>query len=386
MEHRGRMEDHRKDYKPWLTVQDVASEGICSRIQGWKTGQRDVHLLSKPELYHFYICLWDDRVVDFREQFPLDQDRTLAFAAEMKVAHPAAGPDRLPIVMTTDARLTVKGEDGKETELCRSIKVAGSWRFTCTDILALDQLVLKLRSQIPSHDLSPWLFEQMSDEARQRIISFRREPDPRLMQTLVMEFNRIITSGHIYTPERFAKVFITPRSWEAIEASQQPDSKRGTAKQKKGGFVRANALLLRDAFPSEISKREPIDGLTPRDKQKMEIERRYWTEYQKIPWELVTLADMDIILARNVEALHPFYNLAPYGVSLEQKEQIKGYLYCLLQQHGAGLSELAARIDQQLALSPGHSLTVAKHLIITKEWKVDLTLPFEPWSPVTLLN
>lgn len=36
---------HGKDYKPWLTVRDVPSQGLSTRVRGWKTG-RVHHFLS----------------------------------------------------------------------------------------------------------------------------------------------------------------------------------------------------------------------------------------------------------------------------------------------------------------------------------------------------
>jgi hypothetical protein len=59
-----------KDYKPWLQVQDIASQGRSTRIFS-NTSQRVIHLLSDLQLFYYYLLEFDDQVIDFREQYPL---------------------------------------------------------------------------------------------------------------------------------------------------------------------------------------------------------------------------------------------------------------------------------------------------------------------------
>ena len=69
----GRGQGTGANYLPWLTVQDVSSLGLSSRMHSRKTG-REHHLLSKIEAGLFLILDWSDSVVDIREQFPLDRE------------------------------------------------------------------------------------------------------------------------------------------------------------------------------------------------------------------------------------------------------------------------------------------------------------------------
>ena len=55
-------------YKPWLTIQDVASHGRSHRIAGIKTG-RVHHFLSDIERDAFYQFDWADTVTDIREHY-----------------------------------------------------------------------------------------------------------------------------------------------------------------------------------------------------------------------------------------------------------------------------------------------------------------------------
>jgi len=76
----GRGQGRGADYQPYLRVQDVPSQGLATRIRGWKTG-REHHFLSLLECHYFFLLEWSPLIVDIREQFPLDLDETRAIAA-----------------------------------------------------------------------------------------------------------------------------------------------------------------------------------------------------------------------------------------------------------------------------------------------------------------
>lgn len=88
-----------KDYKPFLTVRDVPSKGRVHRRPALTHG-RVVHLLSDLELATFLLFDWNMSVVDIREQFPLDPEKTLSIAKRLGVKHPAV--KGINQVMTTD--------------------------------------------------------------------------------------------------------------------------------------------------------------------------------------------------------------------------------------------------------------------------------------------
>lgn len=117
-----RGQGHGKNYRPWLTIQDVSSLGRSSRIHSRKTG-REHHLLSDIETALFLLLDWSDSVSDIREQFPLDRDETRRIAADMGVRHPADTQSRIDIVMTTDFVVNWRVGD-KITLVARSVKPA----------------------------------------------------------------------------------------------------------------------------------------------------------------------------------------------------------------------------------------------------------------------
>ncbi|PLR76759.1 heteromeric transposase endonuclease subunit TnsA [Bacillus sp. V3-13] len=108
------------NYRPWLTIQDVPSEGRAHRPRGWKTTRKH-DLLSDLELSFFFYLEWSNKVIDIKEQYPLDRQDTMEIAAEKHIPHPFEKSTQTPIVMTTDFLVTIR--TGKDINIiARSIK------------------------------------------------------------------------------------------------------------------------------------------------------------------------------------------------------------------------------------------------------------------------
>jgi TnsA endonuclease N terminal/Mu transposase, C-terminal len=116
----GRGQGRGANYQPWLRIQDVPSQGLSTRIKGWKTG-RCHHFLSKLECQYFYILEWSPIVSDVREQYPLELSETLEIAERLGIKHPTDPRTQQPIVMTTDFVNTVDRQ-GKLIDQARAIK------------------------------------------------------------------------------------------------------------------------------------------------------------------------------------------------------------------------------------------------------------------------
>ncbi|MBP2241609.1 hypothetical protein J2Z40_002172 [Cytobacillus eiseniae] len=116
----GRGNGELNNYLPWLTINDVPSSGRSHRPKGWKT-KRKHQLLSDLELSYFYYLEWSNKVVDIREQFPLDREDTLDISSQKNIPHPFEENTQTPIVMTTDFLATCRA--GNEIFfIARSIK------------------------------------------------------------------------------------------------------------------------------------------------------------------------------------------------------------------------------------------------------------------------
>lgn len=107
-------------YKPWLTNQDFASSGRTHRFMGWKTNRMH-QLFSDIERNYFYLLEWTDQVIDIREQYPLNREKTIKIAEMKNITHSIDEESGTLIVMTTDFLITVRGQTGLQY-VARSIK------------------------------------------------------------------------------------------------------------------------------------------------------------------------------------------------------------------------------------------------------------------------
>ena len=113
----GRGQGTLENYKPWITIHDIASKGVSSRILGYTTG-RIHHTLSTLETSFFYLLDASDKVIDIREQYPLlPVDETVSIADRTGIRHPRDQASRYPYVMTTDFVITTQ-----EGIVARSVK------------------------------------------------------------------------------------------------------------------------------------------------------------------------------------------------------------------------------------------------------------------------
>lgn len=96
-------------YRPFLEVRDVPSSGRVHRRPSITHG-RVVHLLSDLELAAFLFADWQPNVIDIREQFPLDPEKTIELSEAYGIPHPAyRGVNQ---VMTTDLVIDIRNEAG----------------------------------------------------------------------------------------------------------------------------------------------------------------------------------------------------------------------------------------------------------------------------------
>ncbi|NOJ73559.1 TnsA endonuclease N-terminal domain-containing protein [Paenibacillus alvei] len=123
----GRGKGHFMDYKPWLTIHDVPSCGVATRVFGWKSRRVHHYFSEHFELAHHYQMEWASDVIDIREQYPLlPLEKTLFIAQKLGIKHPIDPKTKYPIVMTTDMLLTVRS--------------SGEYRFKAHSIKPIDKL------------------------------------------------------------------------------------------------------------------------------------------------------------------------------------------------------------------------------------------------------
>ncbi|QIL19763.1 TnsA endonuclease N-terminal domain-containing protein [Thermomonas sp. HDW16] len=159
----GRGTGQGKDYLPWLTIQDVASNGRVTRVYSFKT-DRSHHLLSDLETGLFHMLDWSTSVVDMREQYPLDREVTRDIARQMGIQHPRDTRTQTDIVMTTDFLVDIRRAMQKGLA-AYSVKPAAE----LDDARTLDKLELERRYwQLKK---VPWFLVTDKDLPKRRILN-----------------------------------------------------------------------------------------------------------------------------------------------------------------------------------------------------------------------
>ena len=136
-------------YIPWVNIHDFPSCGRSTRLLGIKTN-RIHHFLSDLEESFFYLCEWDDRIIDIREKFPLDRAVTFELAENFNIKHPMTS-DKAINVITVDFLLTYKSTsslNGKSV----AVDVIPSKQLDRKSVIEL----LELKRRYWSNDNTPY--------------------------------------------------------------------------------------------------------------------------------------------------------------------------------------------------------------------------------------
>jgi TnsA endonuclease N terminal/TnsA endonuclease C terminal len=133
--------------------------------------------------------------------------------------------------------------------------------------------------------------------------------------------------------------------------------------------------LVRDGrVVTEARAVKPAAGLDKlRTLEKLQIERLYWSQ-RDINWRLVTERDFSPVLVRNLEWIrgpaHEHQEEPWEGYSSEKAAMI---LCEVPASPHLTLRRFCDRMDQGLAMEPGSSLMLVRHLLATKALRTDMT-------------
>ncbi len=128
------------------------------------------------------------------------------------------------------------------------------------------------------------------------------------------------------------------------------------------------------------------DLSSQRTLEKLEIERRYWRT-RNISWGITTERDIPHVLARNVQLIHNHRSIANrLPLTQEEIQDIAIVLTSAVAANAASLRHIALTYDKRLGLELGTCLTVAYHLVATKQWAIDMNVPIEPGKALVLLG
>ena len=111
----------------------------------------------------------------------------------------------------------------------------------------------------------------------------------------------------------------------------------------------------------------------------------YWAA-RDISWRILTEKELPTGVVHNMRWLQPFLDMS--GSNNSTPEQINRICMAMEPEILDGtksLVEITAACDDQLGLKPGQALAVARHLIGTNKWPVDLTVQIDPRNPIKVL-
>ena len=118
-----------------------------------------------------------------------------------------------------------------------------------------------------------------------------------------------------------------------------------------------------------------------------EIERTYWTE-RGVDWGIVTELDIPIVLTKNISWIYKA--LKPESVpslTAGSLSQIETALFAEIKCNpGKPLAHAALAVDGRLGLEAGSSLFIVKHLIATRQWKVDMCKEISTAQPLIFIR
>lgn len=114
------------------------------------------------------------------------------------------------------------------------------------------------------------------------------------------------------------------------------------------------------------------DLQSKRKLEKLELERRYY-QALNVDWGIITEQSISKNFFMNMEWIHEEYYLEPIGkVDLAKLTEIANFLKQKLSQEDTTVTNITTRLDEELSLKPGTSLSLFMHLVARKEIILDL--------------
>ncbi len=113
------------------------------------------------------------------------------------------------------------------------------------------------------------------------------------------------------------------------------------------------------------------------------LEKKYW-EYRGVSWAILTEENLPVKVVENISRITT-YSLS--GLSPEKIKAVSTELtFRVVHQLSRPLFDIALDCDCDFDLREGTSLNIAKHLITTKRWRINLEQPFRSDKPLVLLS
>lgn len=148
-------------------------------------------------------------------------------------------------------------------------------------------------------------------------------------------------------------------------------------------------LTVRDASGTSLAARSlsrnadvGSSSLPP----KLEIERRYWNA-RGIDWAIVTESQLPRNLVANADLLRGYIDVRNrLGGCDADLHMISLWLTCEILACSEPLRQITTRCDHCFELPMGTGITIAYHLLATRQWKIDMNVRIEPGKRMLILS
>lgn len=122
---------------------------------------------------------------------------------------------------------------------------------------------------------------------------------------------------------------------------------------------------------------------TRRTREKLLIERDYWAA-RGVDWGVVTEREMSKALTDNLDWLQAFHDVEKIA---QLRSGNLADIAALMAREAAGWPDAPLRMfctemDTRFGLEAGVGLLIARHLLATKAWRTDMTIPIAETSPM----
>lgn len=106
--------------------------------------------------------------------------------------------------------------------------------------------------------------------------------------------------------------------------------------------------------------------------ERYQIMKKYW-ESRNVDYGIVTNKEIPLVLAKNIEYIHPFFYLEEYGIEEELQIFLKERLVEMLGNgEGILINKVLTMFDAEFNLSQGTAIAIYKHMLARKILGVDM--------------
>ena len=106
--------------------------------------------------------------------------------------------------------------------------------------------------------------------------------------------------------------------------------------------------------------------------ERYEIMKKYW-EGKGVDYGIITNKEIPLMVAKNIEFIHPYFHLEEYGIEEEMQGFLKNRLVDMIgNSETKKINEILSMFDNEFNIDQGTGIAIYKHLLSRKILSVDM--------------